>query len=538
MSSLYDSILKNKKSKQVAIYFQNKKISYEDFFLNVDKMISYLSKFNLKRGDVVTVSLPNIPSNIYLFYALNHLGVIQNIIHPLMPLNVVFDSIKETDSKAVFLMATQNVKKNYSYFQNKEIKIFFTNPIFDNNIFFKYGFYLRYPQLKRQTNIFSLDKFSKVEVDYFLLNSLLNYDISTNNETSILLHSGGTSGKEKIIELSNDSLDNLAMKVPYIVKTDVAGRGMLAALPTFHGFGLGMGIHSPLFHNASICLMMKFSPKLCVKWINENKLNMMIGVPQLYNKLMNTPSFHNAELKNLDYSFVGGDQLSINLLNKFNALMKSKGSQNRLYQGYGLTEVVSVCTVNSIHNSKIGSVGLPLFDNIIIICDDELNVLDSEEVGEILVKTDTMMNAYFKDNAQTKNTIIRIGRDKYIRTGDLGYLDKEGFLFYKGRKKNLIKIWGVNVFPLEVIELVKKITYVKECAYVFYEENKPHTKLFLSVDKNLVMLNDEQIKSNVFSFLENNLIKYALPKEIIILDDLPKTKVLKIDENKLKEMYP
>lgn len=517
---LYENILKYNNSEVNALYYNNKCISYKELMINIRKMANFLYENGINKDDVVTVVLPNIPVTIYTFYALNALGVIQNIIHPLTSFDNIIKSMEKTNSKCVILLSTF-YKENQNKINNLNYKFFFANPLNDNSIFEKYAFYLKYPKPKRKDNIYLLDKFN-------LSKEIKKLPSSLDNETSIYLHSGGTTGVPKTICLSNDSINNLVNKMQEIVGKDTIGKGMLAVLPMFHGFGLGMGIHAPLSNGAASCLMMKFDAKKVIKYINQNKINYIIGVPLLYQKLLKEPLFLSSKLSNLKCAFIGGDNVNISLINEFNKVMEENDSICRMYEGYGLTETVTVCSVNTIKNYKIGSVGKPLKDLEIIILDENNNKVENNIIGEVYVSGDTLMNGYLNDQESTSSTIININNKKYIKTGDLGYLDEDGYLFLKGRKKRMYKIHGFNVYPNEVEKIVSENTNVFDSSLEYFDEPTPSLVLFVIKNKK-IDLDDNQIKEEIINELKKRVLKYSLPKEIIFIDDFPKTNVGKID---------
>lgn len=526
METLYQSLLKYNESKITALYFENKKYSFKQLLINVRKMISYLKEKGIKKNDVVTIVLPNVPVTVYLFYALDAIGAIQNIVHPLTPINQILDTMKETNSKYAIVLETL-FKEHKKIFTNSDNCFFFVNPMFDKSLITRNVFYLKYKKVKEDNHLFSLDKFRKSKE----VSEIENRDAF---EDSIYLHSGGTTGTPKVITLSDASINNLASKVSGIIPASIEGKSMLAVLPSFHGFGLGMGIHAPLFNHAASALMIKFNSKKVIKWINQNKVNLIIGVPLLYQKLMKDEKFIKTSLTNLEYCFVGGDNVSPTLIEKFNQLMKEKKSSAMLLEGYGLTETVTVCNVNTKENFKIKSVGRPLNNITIKILDESLNELKVNEIGEVFIHSNTIMNGYLHDKNATESTLIDIDGNKYVKTGDLGYLDEDGFLFLKGRKKRVFKISGINVYPAEVEKIATELDGVYDASLEYFDNGKPHLVLFVIKHHNETK-EESVIKEKIMKVLNEKVFKYALPSKIIFMNDFPKTRVGKIDHKAFKE---
>ena len=527
MKTLYDSLLKYKDTKLKALFFNNKEITYKKLISNIEKMISFFKEKGIKKDDVVTLVLPNIPSTIYSFYALNAMGVILNIIHPLTNVENIISSMKTTNSNFAIVLAT-TYKNNEKLFDQSGFSFFFANPMEDHSFIMKNVFYLKYKKIKETDNLFLLDNY----VYYKENKETVNCD---ETKPSIYLHSGGTTGNPKTICLSNKSINNLASKVVKSILTDnPIGKSMLAVLPTFHGFGLAVGIHTPLASGATSSLMMKFNKKQVIKWINQNKINYIIGVPLLYQKLLEEEDFINCKLENLLACFVGGDDVSTNLIESFNKLMKEKNSSNLLLEGYGLTETVTVCSVNTNSNFKLGSVGKPLNGIVFKVLDDNNQELKPNEIGEVYISGDTLMNGYLNDPISTNKTLINIGGTLFVKTGDLGYLDEEGFLFLKGRKKRIFKISGINVYPIEVEKIVRNINGIKDACLEFFD-NGPHLNLYVIKDKNSNKSNEELTKL-IYKDLINKVLKYSIPKNIVFVDEFPKTSVGKIDHKAFKDV--
>ncbi len=524
MRTLYRAVTRHEDCGLAALYFENKTISYKQLARNIRRALSYLESAGVSAHDTVTLALPNIPQTVYLFYALDALGAKINIIHPLSSTSQIFEAMERTGSRHAILLETL-------WGENKEEllgcghDIHFVNPMYERGAFLRRAFYLKYKKARVSGRIHSADRLYKMPEQT---------DITDRDprDVSVLLHSGGTTGTPKIIELSDNAINNLADKVPSILGEEPSGKSMLCVLPTFHGFGLGMGVHSPLSNKISSALMMKFDADATVKWINEGKVSLMIGVPLLYSKLMQNAGFESARLENITHCFIGGDNVQPSQIEQFNKIMAEHGSGGMLLEGYGLTETVTVCTVNTKASCKVGSVGRPLENIRVQIRDEELKPLGVGEIGEVFVCADTAMNGYYSDIAATEATLLSIDGESWVRTGDLGYIDADGFIFLKGRKKRMFKISGINVYPAEAERAACSHECVHEAAMEYFEEPKPHTKLFLIKDK-LTDKDEAALKDEIMQMLSAKFLKYELPSDIVFLDEFPRTKVGKIDHAKL-----
>ncbi|MGN1295906.1 MAG: class I adenylate-forming enzyme family protein [Bacilli bacterium] len=527
MKTLYENIFRYEKSNNTAIYFDKKTISYQEMCRNIRKMISFLKDKGIKENDVITIALPNIPTSIYLLYALNGIGVIQNILHPLTPVKKIIASMEETKSKCAIICAN-NFKDNEDILISSKKEFFFVNPTLDMPFLVRSAFLVKYKKIKEDCFFHNLNSYKSYPEE----NNIIPHNFQN---ASIYLHSGGTSGNSKTIVLSDESINNLVIKVRKIIDFDIEGKSVLAVLPLFHGFGLVMGIHAPLSYGASCTLMIKFNVKKVIHLINEGKINLIIGIPLLYQKLLNDSSFKKAKLNNLNLCFIGGDNVSQNLINQFNKTMKENNSSCLLLEGYGLTETVTVCVVNTKNNNKIGSVGQPLEGIRIKILNEKQEEVPLYQRGEIFINGSTLMKEYLHDEETTNKTIINYHDEKWLKTGDEGYLDKDGFLYFLGRKKRIFIINGYNIYPSEVEKIALENNSITDASLEFFSFPKAHTNLYLIKRKDS-QKNENQIKEEIICSLQEKVIKYALPQEIIFMDDFPKTPLGKISHQEFKDI--
>ena len=533
-SSLYQAIKAwdTPNNKQLcAIHFKNHTISYHKMIQQIQKMASFFKGLGVKEGDVVTVSLPNVPQTIYAFYALDMIGAIQNIIHPLTPLNKIIESMEKTNSHVGILneMVYQN---NIDRFEKTRDIFIFVNPMSDVNILMKHLFYTKYRKARTYHNkhlkrhIYHMDEYKQCKG--------IEEDHSNGLKNSIYLHSGGTTGNPKVIALSDQAINNLAAKVNDIIGGSIKGMGMLAVLPLFHGFGLGMGVHAPLANGCSTCIEMKFDVKETLKWIDKGIVNLMIGVPALYNKLLKDDDLSKTNLTRVKVAFVGGDNVPPSLLKTFNETMDSHGSQALLMEGYGLTETVTVCSVNTLAHHKEGSIGRMLTGLKAMVLDEQGQSVPNGTVGELYVSGNTMMNGYLGDPEATHKTLVEINKEIWVKTGDLAYQDDEDYLFFKSRIKRLFIIAGYNVYPSEIEKIASDREEIKAAALEYFTE--PHSHLNLYLIRKPSAKSDDALRNEIMDDLKNNVLKFSLPSHIIFMESFPETTVGKINHQGFKDI--
>ena len=516
-SSLYGSLKFSaiNHTKATSAYYLGKSYNYDKFLLMVDNFANGLHHLGIKSDDVVSVCAPNTIESVVAFYAINKLGAIAHMVHPLISKDVLKENLKEVNSKCLIILNLS--VETYEDIIKDGIKTIVINPIssWGNLVGFAYSKMNHCKSYSKYKNCYSFTSLLHKKEVYF--------DINHNTtKTAVLLNSGGSSGKPKVIKLSSYALNTLVNEGAEILNInvkDVEELYMLAVLPMFHGFGLVMGIHAMLMNGGAINIMPKFHRDSVIKDIKKGKINYLIGVPAIYEALLSKQEFNGDMLKNLKCCFIGGDFVAPSLIEKFNARMQEAGSSCRLFEGYGLTETVTVCCVNTFTHNKPNTVGKALNCVDIKIIDENNNVLPNGEVGEIVVSGTILMNGYLDD----KNPFISIDGIQYVKTGDCGYLDEDNFLVFKQRIKRLLKVKGVNVYPSEVEKLVTNYSEVKQACLVSVKED------FLRL---YIVLNDENgehFDDRIRKDIQDKISVFALPKEIVYLKKMPQTDVTKIN---------
>ncbi len=531
--SLYQVIKDTKENhpNNTALQFMGKRITYHELLQKVDATASGFHKLGINNGDVVTLCMPNVFEVIYAFYALNKLGVICHMVHPLTPVNQLRNQMIATSSKALVIVDTF-YDTYHTMTLELSVPLILVTPVASFGLIKKIGY--RVINRTRLANLRIAEKVIRFSDLYLNEEPLTLVDIDPKS-TAVYLHSGGTSGTPKTIELSHFAINSLAFHTDYILdEHDFGNRHMLAVLPMFHGFGLCMGVHAMLAFGGCDTLMPKFNADVAINLIKKNQINYVIGVPTLFEALLNNPKFAGEHLINLKQAFVGGDYVSPSLKIRFNEVMSTHGSHARLLEGYGLTEVVTVCSVNTLFEQKEGTVGKPLPTLTIKIVDlVTREVLPNGKPGEIAVSGDTRMNGYLHDVDATQKTFFDIDGQTYVLTGDYGLIDAEGYLCFKQRLKRIVKVLGMPVLPSEIETLVSAFSEVNEVVAVGIKDQEKGNmiRLFMTlkteVDKKSF---EEAIKQKI----KSELSIYAVPKDIHYLDKMPRTIIGKIDTKVLE----
>ncbi len=518
----------------LAVYYQGTPISFAKLNKLVDRAADILkNRLGVQKGDVILVALPNIPEVIILFYALNKIGAISNLVHPLTPYNQMLSIIKKTNARLAFLFEQSVAKEVNKYRQLAEM--IYVCRIEDFLPFTqRIGCHLFKSQNVRKKLGKWKDEFSGFNYFKDLKPTGKQVDVykGDNFQTSVLIHSGSTTGEPKTICLNNNSFNYLsdrACECMACTPEFIKGKGMLSVLPSFHGFGLCMTMHTPLCNRFTSVLMPKFDINELVKIMNKTPVTCICGVPIMYEKMLSSEAFINhKKLKDLHVAFCGGDILKPSIKQKFDEVMKKNGSYCRLFEGYGLTEAIAVNCVNSYDHNKEGSIGYPLEDTYFRIVDQKDNEVSRGTVGEILIKSPALMVGYYNDEENTNNAI----KDGWLHTGDLGYMDEDGYVYFSQRKKRVIKVSGVGVFPTEIERLIESIPGVINCCCIEIPDEKMQHAV-----KALVVANyfdEEGMRTNIINTCRKYLIRWAVPKEVEFRKELPLTLLNKVDFNKLQ----
>ena len=511
------------------------KIKLSRLIRDIDALAAYFNSIGIGKGDAVTIFLPNVVHAFTTFYALNKIGVIANIVHPLTSPEVLKESIDMTKSKAIFILdilAAQYADMINSteipciVCSNSDYVMAPVAPAF--KVFEK----VKGKGLDKFKNVIKYSKavaagLGKQSVDYH-----------DGAHIAVYLHGGGTTGKSKTIMLTSNNLNNLAEKLNTLDIPHKAGdEYSLMVLPIFHAFGLGIAMHFPLTHGFTSIPMPQFNAETANKYLKKHNVTFVLGVPNMFKKMMEDKGFDGPHLKNLRLVFCGGDVLPERLVKEFNKTVAKNGGKGKLFRGYGLTEVSSVCTVNTYENNREDSIGKPLGDIVVQIWDDMRNELPAGETGEIVVKGDTAMLGYFNGDNTVINEGVYVDKDgnRWVPTGDLGYKDSDGFIFFTGRKKRMIIISGYNVYPIDIENVVLQLPFVGEvCAVQGYLKNKPCVKLCVTL--NTQMDKDDAV-DKIQSYCKKNLTRFSCPRKIEVMDSFPRTKMAKIDFMKLSDTF-
>lgn len=521
----------------VAYDFMGKKTTYKQLIQKIEICAKALKTIGIREGDRVTIALPNCPQGICMFYAVNLVGGIANMIHPLSSEKEIEFYLNESQSVTVitldqFYHKIEAIRKNTSI-----VNVIIASIKDELSPSIKAGYMLtagrKVEKIPEDAPVIRWKDFLKLSKACFY-----NYKVERkSNDPAVILYSGGTTGTTKGIVLTNRNFNALAEQIIATNSMFKPGDKMLAAMPIFHGFGLGVCIHSMLAKGGRCILVPRFTPKSYSKLITKHKCNFIAGVPTLYEAILRLPNMKKANLSSLKGVFSGGDSLSIELKKKFDTFLSEHNSNIKIREGYGTTECVTASCLTPPQKSKEGSIGIPFPDTYykIVVPDTDQEVPYGEE-GEILLAGPTVMAGYYNNEEETSKTLRKHADGlTWLYTGDLGVMDEEGFIYFKGRIKRMIITSGYSVYPAQLENILDANEKVQMSCFIGVPDSYKMQKIKAFVMLKPGVAASQETKEELMAYCRKRIAKYSMPYDIEFREELPKTLVGKVAYRKLEE---
>ena len=514
----------------IALSFMGKKTTFRELAQMVDLCARAFKAIGIQEGQKVCLCMPNVPQTVYCLYALNRIGAIATMIHPLSAEGEIVYYLNETKSTVIVTL-----DQFYSKILNVQKSVLIDRVLIASisdalglvkSVGYKMTQGRKIPSVPQDDNVVFWNDFLKLGKNFsgeYLVEK-------TEDDPAVILFSGGTTGVTKGILLTNLNFNALALQTIHMCSRPVTGKRMLAAMPMFHGFGLGVCVHTMMVAGGTSILIPRFTPKEYAQLIVKEKPNYIAGVPTLYETLTRNAYLDGKKLDSLMGVFSGGDSLSIELKKKFDTFLADHGADVRIREGYGATECVTASCLTPFHKEVEGSIGLPYPDTYYKIC----KVGTEEEVpfgedGEICLTGPTVMMGYLnhpEDNAKA----LRQHADghTWLHTGDLGYMNEEGFIFFKQRIKRMIITSGYNVYPSQLENIIDGHEAVQLSCVIGVKDPVKMQKIKAFVVLREGYTPSAETLSSLKEHCRKNIAKYAMPYDIEIRKSLPKTLVGKV----------
>ena len=522
----------------IAYDFMGGHTSYTKAMADIDACARALRAAGVKENDRVTIAMPNAPQAISMFYAVNKVGAIANMIHPLSAEGEIEFYLNDSRSVAALTL---------DQFYGKFAAIRKNTPALKTLIVASVKDALK-PAMKLGYALTAGRKIPKLpkDGDFIIWNAFIENGKRFSGDPTVprraqdpavILYSGGTTGVTKGILLSNLNFNALGAQIIATNPMFAPGDKMLTIMPMFHGFGLGVSVHSMMVNGGRCVLVPRFTPQTYAKLLAKHHPNFIAGVPTLYEALLRIPGLEKLDLSCLKGMFSGGDTLPVELKKRIDAFLKEHKATIEVREGYGTTECVTASCLTPSGLAREGSIGIPFPDTYykIVTPGTEIEVPYGDE-GEICLAGPTVMLEYVNHPEETADTLRRHADGlTWVHTGDLGVMDSDGYIYFRQRIKRMIVTSGYNVYPSQIENLLDKHEYVHMSCVIGVKDPYKMQKVKAFVVLKPGVQPSEEVKNSIMDYCRKNIAKYALPYDIEFRDDLPKTLVGKVAYRLLEE---
>jgi len=517
----------------IAYDFFDLSCSYRQLGADVDRCADALASLGLGAGDRITISMPTCPQGVIAFYAAIRLGAVPAMIPPLSTPDEIEFYLKLTGSRLALTLD---------------------------------AFYERFAQVRSRTSLATLlltripdyltplrrlgfwltkgRKISRVPVDPMVRwwgelmersHPAAGCAPASTDDLAAILFSGGTTGRPKGVMLSHRNLISEGLQVATWGRVG-QGDAILAVLPIFHGFGLGVCVNAAFMSGGRSILVPTFTPETVARLIRTRRPNLITGVPTLFDALSKDSSLERADLSCLKATFSGADTLPLPVKQRFEQLVERRGGRVKLLEGYGLTEAVSAVMATPIDEYRAGSIGVPFPDMLAKICSpgSDRELAPGEE-GEICISGPDVMLGYLDEPQATAETLrVHADRRIWLHTGDLGRMDTDGFFYFSCRLKRMIKSSGYNVYPAQVEEVLYQHPQVAEACVIGVPDEAQVQRVKAFVVPRDPARAGPTLAQSLIEHCQQRLIKWSCPRDVEFRRELPRTRVGKIDFKQLE----
>ncbi len=534
--TMYEGLMNSVKKHptSIAYDFLGYRSNYRQFAEEINRFANALSALGFKKGDSMTISMPTSPQGIICFYAVNKLGGVASMIHPLSTVSEI--EFYVDISKSTFAITIDPFYGKFAEAMKATgLKTLILTKIPDYLPALKgIGFNLttgrKIPKVPKDERVHwwkDLMKANHPQAEPAKMDP---------DEMAVILYSGGTTGKPKGIMLSNYNFISHGLMVAHWGGLDHTA-SVLAILPIFHGFGLGVCVNGTLMGGGKSILVPTFTPDDVAKLIKTNRPSFIIGVPTIYEALNKSPLFNKSDLSCLRAAFSGADSLPRVVKDKFEEIVTRQNGSVKLLEGYGLTEAVTAIMATPINEYRENSIGVPFPDMLAkVVKLDTIEEAPIGEEGELCVHGPAVMLGYL-DQPEETAAVLKKHADglTWLHTGDVCTMDADGFFYFKLRQKRMIKSSGMNVYPVQVeAELYKHPDVDMACVIGIPDQDQvERVKAFVVLkDKSKA---GKDLEKELITHCQKTLIKWSCPREIEFRDSLPLTLVGKVAFKKLEE---
>ncbi len=514
--------------KNICTSFLGKEMTYYEVHKLVNQATKGLQKIGVKRGVKVGLMFPNTPAHIIFYYAILKAGGTVVNYNPLYTLSELEYQVKDSETQ---IMITHDLKIMFEpvekLLENGSLKQAVVCPFSDFLPSVK-SFLFRLLKGKELSKPEQSSQAGKIHIYKNLINNDGRYqpvDIDIVNEPAVLQYTGGTTGRPKGAMLSHSNLSyNVAQSRQWYVEGVEGEEKIITILPLFHVFGMTGIMNFGVSYGAEIILIPKFEVEDVAKLIDKKKPTWMPGVPTIFIAFNNFPKIKNYDLSSLRYCLSGGAPLPVEVRHEFVAL-----SGCQMPEGYGLSETAPGAVMSPSGNIREGTIGVPISGTEVSIrsLDNPEQEMPLGEKGEICIKGPQVMLGYWNKPEETAKVFV----GDFFRSGDVGYMDEDGFIYIVDRIKDLILCSGYNVYPRQIEDAIYQHPAVEEVTVIGipnkYRGEAP--KAFIKLREGASLTTDE-----IMNFLKDRISKIEMPEEIEFREELPKTMIGKLSKKELR----
>lgn len=520
-----------------AYEFMGKRTDYAAAIAEVLRCAKALRVIGIRENDRVTICLPNCPQAVTMFYAVNVVGAIANMVHPLSSEGEIRFYLEDSRSVAAITL-DQFHEKFQNARKGTQLKTLIIASVKDAlSPVMKLGYAVtqgrKVPPVPKDTDALLWKDFMK-RGSAFKGSPFVKRDAT---DPAVILYSGGTTGTTKGILLTNLNFNALGLQLVSSNECFTSGVIMLSIMPMFHGFGLGVGVHTMLMNGGNCILVPRFTPDSIAGLIKKHRPNFMAGVPTLYEAILRSPASRDLDMSCFKGIFSGGDSLSVELKKRFDKFLREHGGTIEIREGYGTTECVTASCVTPERESREGSIGVPLPDMYykIVRPGTEEEIAYGEE-GEICLAGPTVMVEYVNQPEETAATLkVHADGMTWVHTGDLGFMDEDGFIYFRQRIKRMIITSGYNVYPSQIENILDANEYIHMSCVIGVPDPLKVQKVKAFVMLKPGVIPSDLVKNEIYEYCTKHIAKYAMPYDIEFRAILPKTLVGKVAYRELEQ---
>ncbi len=519
-----------------ALEYYGRKFAYADLIVNVKKTAAALRGAGVKKGDIITVVSIMTPEIIALFYAADMMGATLNLVDPRYSVEGIREYIEEVDSHLLICLNVVYERCRQAAKRTNVEKVIVLSPADSLPPVMAVGYKLTTPDKnKYASNVIRWKQFIKGGEGQSTAAEPYDPD-----HACVVVHTGGTTGSPKGVMLTDDCFNGIALQFQAYPKLFHRGQKLMNVMPPFIAYGFACGIHLPLVLGFTVIIIPNLDPAKLGSLVLKHKPEHMFGVPTHYQQLAADPKLRDKDLSFIINYAAGGDSLSRGAEQTVNDFLAAHGARYPIAKGYGMTEVSSAATVAAGLDNKPGSVGIPMVNTVVAAfepgTDQELPI---GQRGELCISGPCLMKGYYNKPEETAILLRRHPDGRvWAHTGDMGYLDEDGFVYLDSRiKRMIIRHDGFKVFPSMIENVVSRHPAVHQCSVVGCAD-KDHTQGRLPFVYIVLKSDTTAKKKQVIRELERmcaeELPEYVQPVAYKFISSMPMTPVGKVDYRQLE----